>query len=140
MASEKALYWMAVGVLALMVGDHFASKLDGKCLEQRALASVQWLANQANHSMALAGATVGRISLPWAHAESSMAGVEARLASVQNAMARQEAACARLQGQRAQMRAMQGMRQLRVICPRQDLHVEIPEIQIPQPVVRGDEI
>ena len=130
MASEKALYWMAVGVLALIVGNHFVSKYSGECARERALASVRCLSSEATHSLAMAEVMLARTSLPWASSENAMARVQTRLASMQTVVARQEAACARIETQRA-MQEMQQMR-LQVICPRQNVRVEIPRIEVPR--------
>lgn len=149
MASEKAIYWIAVGVLAVVAGNHFMSKIDQRCLDGRALAVVQRLSSEASHSVAIAGAMFGRTSLPWSDAEASAARVQARLASVQTMVARQEAVCARVEAQRVRLMSMQNMRdvQMQVVCPRQRVAVEIPTIEIPRievpptPVVVGhDEI
>ncbi len=147
MASEKAIYWMAVGLMALVAGNHFMNKIDQKCLNGRALAVVQQLSSEATHSLAMAEAMFSRTSLPWSDAEASGARVQAQLASVQTMVARQEAACARVEAQRARIMALQNMRrvEMRVICPRQRVAIEMPAIQIPQieipetPVVVSDD-
>jgi hypothetical protein len=128
MVSEKALYWMAVGVMAFSLGNHFASRYDGKCLADRSLEAVQELSGQASHFVAMAGAMLGRAPLPRGLTETQVAGIQARLASVDTVMARQQAACARLEVERARMVASQQLRQMRleVVCPRQTLKVNVP--------------
>jgi len=139
MTSEKATYWMAVGVLVLAVGNHFATKLDGKFLADRTVAAVQRLSSQADHAVAMAEFMLGRTAMPVVQAQVSIARVQARLASVQTVMARQEAACARLQGERARMLALEELQRVRVVCPRQTVRVEIPRIEVPQaPVIHND--
>ncbi len=137
MASEKAIYWVAVGVLALMVGDHFASKVDSSCLRDAAVVSIQRLSTDASNSLALVEAALGRTSMPWVNAETSAARMQTRLASVQTMIARQESACARMEGRHARLMAMQEMRnaEMRVNSPRLQVvipQIEIPQIQIPQ--------
>ena len=135
MASEKALYWVTVAVLAVFVGNHFANKYDGGCITDRAMAAVQRLSGGVTHFLAMGQVTLGnapRLNVP----ELTMARVQSHFASMQANMARQQAACARLEAQRARMMALQQMQHMRVrvICPRQSVRVEIPQA----PVVVSD--
>jgi len=127
MASEKALYWMAVGLVAFSLGNDFVSRHDGRCLADHTLAAVQRLSGQASHFMSMADVALGRTSLPLAHTETEVARIQAGLASVDATMARRQAACARLQAERARMtlRQMQPMH-MEAICPRQTITLSIP--------------
>jgi len=128
MASEKALYWMAVGLVAFSLGNDFASRHDGRCLADRTLAAVQRLSGQASHFMAMAEIMLDRTSLPLVPAETEVARIQTGLASVDTVMARQQAACARLRAERARMMALQQVQQMRleVVCPRQGIHLNVP--------------
>ena len=129
MASEKKIYWVAVAVMALFIGNHFASKYEGGCAAGRARAAVQQLSGEANHFLAMGQLTVGsapRFLAP----ETAMARVQSGFASMQAEFARQQVACARLEAQHARMMALQQMQPMRVICPRQRVSVEIPQIPV----------
>jgi len=135
MASEKILYWAAVAVLAVFVGNHFANKYNGGCLADRAMAAVQRLSGEVTHFVGMAhGVVEGNAT--FAGPELAMAQVQSRFASLQADVARQQAACARLEAQRARMMALEQMQHMRVrvACPRQSLNVEIPQV----PVVVSD--
>jgi len=128
MASEKTVYWVAVAVMAVFLGSHFANKYDGGCLANRAMAAVQQLSGEANHFLATGQVTFG--SAPGFIApEVAMARVQSGFASVQADMARQQAACARLQAQHGRLMALQ-MQHMRVVCPRQRVNVEIPQVAV----------
>ena len=135
MASEKILYWAAVAVLAVFVGNHFANKYSGGCLANRAMAAAQGLSGEATHFVTMARDVLGGTPR-FAGPELAMAQVQSHFASLQAGVARQQAACARLEAQRARMMALQQMQhvRVRVICPRQSVRVEVPQI----PVVVSD--
>ncbi len=115
MASEKTLYWLAVALMALLVGNHFANKYEGSCLADRAAAVVERLSGNATELFSLGQSMFAGSSrmVP----EVAMARVQGRFASMQAGIARQQAACARLQAQQARIMALQQMSQIRVICP-----------------------
>jgi hypothetical protein len=126
MASERAAYWMAVGVMALVLGNHFVDRYDGRCLADRSLATVQRVFGQASHCMAMAKVVLGRTSLPLVRTETEVAGIQTRFASVDTVMARQQTARAR--AEQARRVAFQQLQQihLEVLCPRQTLKLSIP--------------
>ena len=129
MASERAIYWMAVGVVALLLGQHFVSRYDARCLANRSLAAVQQLSGWTDRLMAMAESTLGRTAPQFLSTEAELAGIQTRFASLDSAIARQQAACARLQAEQARRMALQQVQQMRleVICPRQRLRaVHLP--------------
>jgi hypothetical protein len=128
MASERILYWAAVVVLAVFVGNHFANKYNGGCLADRAMATVQGLSGEATHFVAFAQDMLGGTPR-FAGPELAMARVQSHFASMQADLARQQAACARLEAQRARMMALEQMQNVRIraICPRQSVRVEVPQ-------------
>jgi hypothetical protein len=133
MASEKTIYWVAVALMALFIGNHFAKKYDGGCLTDRTSATVQRLSAEASHLLAMgqmAFCATPRFTGP----EVAMARFQGRFASMQAGIARQQAACARLEAQHARLIALQQMRNMRVICPRQRMTVGIPQV----PVIPSD--
>ena len=128
MASEKALYWMAVGVMAVSLGNHFVSRHEGRCLAGRSLAAVEQLSDQASHFMAMAGVLVGRTSLPRVRTDTEVARIRTHFASVDTVLAGQQVACARLETERARMMVLQQVQQMRLegVCPRQVLELNVP--------------
>jgi hypothetical protein len=128
MASERIIYWVAVAVLALFVGNHFANEYEGGCIADRAMATVQQLSGEAMHFVAMAQTMLG--STPrFAGPEVAAAQVQSQFASMQAGIAQQQAACARLEAQRARMMALEQIQHMRVrvVCPRQRLSVQIPQ-------------
>jgi len=128
MASEKALYWVALGVAALFLGSHFAQRYDGGCLAKRSLAAVQELSAEASQLMASAGLVLDRSSLPLVDAESEVARFQSQFASMDAAIAREQSACARMQAQQARRMALREVQHLRLetVCPRQALRLQVP--------------
>jgi hypothetical protein len=124
MASEKVTYWMAVGLVALFMSNHFVSKYDGNCMANKARVAAERISGQATHLMAMAEVAMGRTSTRFDRAQAAMAMAQVQMASMQTQMARGEAACARLEAGRARMMMLREMRmptvhpQLRMIMPR----------------------
>ncbi|HXM22794.1 MAG TPA: hypothetical protein VN948_16165 [Terriglobales bacterium] len=129
MGSEKAWYWIAVGVLALFVSNNFAARHEGevRCLASRSLAAVEQVSGHAAKFMAMAELMLGRGETRFVRTQTVLAGAQTRLASVQTAIARHEAAFARVQAEHAQMVTMQQLGRT-VVCPRQNLRIVIPEL------------
>jgi hypothetical protein len=127
MTSEKATYWMAVGLLALFVGNHFVSKFNGNCLAEKARFAAERVSAKADHLTAMADVMLGRTATRFDCAQVAMAMTQVRLASMQNQLARGEAACIRLQASRARMIVL---RQLPtpVVCPRERLEMVMPRL------------
>jgi hypothetical protein len=114
MASERAIYWIAVGLMAFLLGNHFAAKYD-RCLRE-----------------SIAGVLERTPSLP--PPEIFTAPVAAQLASMHAKIAQERAACALVQAQRAQMMAMEQMEEAvrpRGICPRPQVKIRIAEPPAP---------
>jgi hypothetical protein len=128
MASEKALYWMAVGVLALVMGNHFVSKFDGTCLVEKARVAADRVSGKADRLMAMADVMLGRTSTQIDRAQTVMVMTQTRLASVQTGLARQEAVCARVEAVRARMMVREQLQQMQlpVVCPRPQVRLMIP--------------
>jgi hypothetical protein len=128
MGSEKAAYWMAVGVLAVVAGGNFAARhADGvRCLADRSLAAVERVSAQGTRLMGRAEMMLGRGETRFARTQTTLARAQTRLASVQTAVACREAAIARMQAEHARIEAIQQLRGT-VICPRPNLRIVIPE-------------
>jgi hypothetical protein len=127
MASEKARYWMAVGVAALFLGNSF---LGGRGLSHnvadRSMATAQRISGQAMRYATFAQVIFGRSEARVVHAQTATASVQSRLAVVQTALAHREAAMARMQAERIRLLASRGV----VACPRQNLVVKLPEVPV----------
>jgi hypothetical protein len=127
MSSEKMLYWVTLAVMTVLVGNHFASKYQGTCLVDGAIATVEHLGTEATHFAAMAESMFSETP-SFARSQEAFARVQSPLAYVQASMARRQAASARQQAQHARMMALQQMQNLRVVCPRQSITVELPRI------------
>jgi hypothetical protein len=127
MVSEKALYWMAVGVAALFLGNSFVG---GRSLTpsvaDRSMVTAQRISGQAMRYATLAQVIFGRGEAGVVQAQTATASAQARLAVVQAAMAHREAAMARIQAERIRVLASQGV----VACPRQSLVINLPEVPV----------
>ncbi len=127
MGTEKAWYWIAVGVLALVVSNNFAARHQDeiRCLASRSLAAVEQASGRATQVMAMAETMIGRGETRFVGAQTALAGTQARLASAQSVIAQHEAALARVQAGHARMAAMQELGGA-AVCPRQSLRMVIP--------------
>jgi hypothetical protein len=125
MASEKATYWMAVGLLALFMCNHFANRFDGKCLASKAQVAAERISAQATHLMAMAEVAMGRTSTQFDRAQAAMAMAQVHMASMQTGFARRQAACARLQTSRAQALVQERMQQMQIQVVRPRPRVEL---------------
>ena len=77
MGSEKAWYWIAVGALALFVGNNFAARQkDGvRCLASRSMAAVEQVSGGANRLMAMAEMMLGRGETHFARTQTAVASL-----------------------------------------------------------------
>ena len=126
MTSEKALYWMAVGVAALFLSNSFVG---GRSLTpsvaDRSMATAQRISGQAMRYATLAQVIFGRGEADVVHAQTATARAQARLAVVQAAVAHREAAM-RIQAEKIRVLASREV----VVCPRQNLVVKLPEAPV----------
>jgi hypothetical protein len=128
MVFEKAAYWIAVGVLALCVGNHFAARQeDGvRRFASRSLAVIEQVSGDATGFMATAETMLGRGGPRFAQSQTTLACAQTRLASVQTLIAQHEGALARVEAEHARMFAMQPAGRT-IFCPRHNLKVVIPD-------------
>jgi hypothetical protein len=125
MASEKTLYWVALALLAVFVGNHFANKYEHSCFADRAIATIQHLSAEAGHFGAITQAVLEGNS-KFSGPRLATARMQGQFASLEADRARREAACSRAQAQHARMMALEQMQHMRVVCPRPRMTVEIP--------------
>jgi hypothetical protein len=125
MASQKAIYWMAVGVAALFLGNSFVG---GRSLTprvaDRSMATAQRISTQAMRYAMLAQVIFGRDEAGFVQAQTTTACAQTQLAVVQTAMAHREAVLARVQAERIRVLANRRV----VACPRQNLVINLPEV------------
>jgi hypothetical protein len=129
MVFEKAAYWIAVGVLALFVTNHFAGRYENeaRCLASQSLAAVEELSGQATRVMAMTETMLGQGETHFARTQTMVACAQTRLASMQTALASHEAALARVQVDHARIEALQQLRGT-IVCPRQNLRIAVPQL------------
>jgi len=112
MVFEKTAYWMAVGVLAIIVSNNLVTRHDLSLgsLPNRSFAAVEQLAGDATGLLGTAEGMLGQAGTHFTHSQSTLACLHTRLASVQSRIAQREAVLARIQAQRARMVAMEQIR------------------------------
>ena len=128
MASEKATYWVAVGILALLAGNHFINKLDGLCLRGRVLYVAERLSDSADRAADRTQGMFDRGSSRYARVQSRMAFAQSRMASVQSLLERKEAALAQAQALREQRMLIIDQMSSPVLCPRQKIEFVVPRL------------
>jgi septal ring factor EnvC (AmiA/AmiB activator) len=138
MITEKAIYWMAVGLVALVAGNHFVSQYHSRCVGTRTLAAIERLSrgpalaailHNSSAQCAHAQTSMMWAQVRWAQAQTRFASTQTRFASLQSRFARQESMCARLEAQRAQQEAFEQLQQMRI-------HVIAPRVRVPDNPVR----
>jgi hypothetical protein len=109
MAFEKAAYWMAVGVLALVVSNNFAARHESAvhCLASRSLTTIEQVSSNATGLMTTVETMLGRHDPRYVQAQTMVACAQTRMASVQTLVAQRRAALARVQAEHARMVTMQ---------------------------------
>jgi hypothetical protein len=124
MTSEKGLYWLAVGIMAIVFTNSAATR-------QGWLASVEGRSMQlANQISARAMATLNLAQLrvgpqQCARTQAAVMRAQAKFGCMQAAVARQQAAFARLEAQRARMEAFQNMH-IDMVPQARNFRIEIP--------------
>lgn len=142
MITDKAIYWMAVGIVALAAGNHLVSRFDGRCLSQRTMSVVEHLSGGPAFAAILdntsaqctrAQANMLKAQARIAASQVRFATMQGRFASAQDMMARHEVAFARLQAESDRLMALQQVQHvnLQIVAPSQNLRLAIPEIPIP---------
>jgi hypothetical protein len=129
MVFEKAAYWIAVGVLALFVTNHFAGRYEdeARCLASQSLAAVEQLSGQATRVIAVTETMFGRGETHFVETQTMVACAQTRLASLQTVIASHEAALARVQVEHARTEALQQLHGS-IVCPRQNLRIAVPQL------------
>ncbi len=155
MDSEKVMYWVTLGVLALAtISSSVTGWGDG--LAERSIALVSQVSEMASNYAQIAGLVMGRSEDDWSNPPTAVAdlqnevqnevqneaqsevqdeiqneiqaNIQNRLACVQRTLVRRQSDLARLQATRIRVRVRMLERSPRtIVLPRQDLVIEVPQ-------------
>jgi hypothetical protein len=133
MVSDKVVYWMAVGVLAIVVGNSLATRRGEwiTCLGEQSLQVAQQVTDRAMAVLDRGGVLFDRTNDRLSDGQLVAVRVKTRLASMQTRLAIRQAALARLQADRVRMVTMTS-RKYKVACPQVDTALDVaePELEI----------
>jgi hypothetical protein len=131
MVSEKSLYWLAVGVICVAAINSTVPRNQDwiASLTDRSMDVAQRVSDRATRAVGEAGILVGRTAPSSPQIQLAAARVQSRLARVQARIAVQQASMARVQAQQVRMITVSAI-QHRVVCPRVEVHVSDPDIEI----------
>jgi hypothetical protein len=129
MASDKGLYWIALGVLALGLSNSLVNQHTGcfRSLAARAAATAQSLSAKAMDCMAMADALLGRSQATVARTQAAVDRAQVRMAFVQTAVARRQADVVRAANESVEAIARERANRTIVRCPKKTVTVEIPQ-------------
>ncbi len=128
MASDKALYTVAVAVLALGLGNSLANNQPEwlRSLTNRSLAVAQQASGRAEGYLGMAQLILGGGQTSFGRTQALIGRVQAQLGSMQAQMGRRQAQIARVEGEQTRMIAMQTVAHMKVTCPRITMKVSRP--------------
>jgi hypothetical protein len=128
MASDKNMYWVALGVIALGLSNSFVSQ-HASCFRSvatRAAALAHDMSSRAKDRVAVAEALLGRGQATVARTQTAMDRAQVRMAFVQTVVARRQAEIVRLQNERVQAITRERISRAIARCPRKTVTVEAP--------------
>ncbi len=133
MESEKLMYWMTLGVLALATTTGFVSehRTWGEGLVDRSIALVSQASEIAANAAGIAGLELGRGENDWASSPRAVVEARARLACVQSTMVRRQVEMSRLQAMKVRVRMLSRVPRT-IVLPNQNLVIEIPQPPLTQ--------
>jgi hypothetical protein len=123
MASEKGIYWLAVGMIALLFGNSLAVRQHDLYprLARRTLAAAEQVFDEATSYIDTAIMASSQPGNRSTYPAFVAARAQVRLASVQAKLACGEARLARLEAHQERAMALAQLRGAVVVCPRQRL-------------------
>ena len=126
MVSDKALYWMAVIVMALGLGNSFVNAHPewAQSVAERPVMLADRVSSRATSLVSLAEMMFGRSEVGVARTQTAMARVQCRLASAQSRVAARQAQIARIQAERVRSFTRAQVDRVVVICTPQDQDTE----------------
>ena len=132
MVSDQGLYWIAVGVLTFGISNSYITRHDDwvRSVSGQVIA----LADHAADRMAMAEMLLGRGHADLGRTQMTAVRVQTKLACVQTRLAGPKAQLTRFQVERATLIANQQMKRVVILCPRQELGMDMPK-----PLVDPDE-
>jgi hypothetical protein len=128
MASDKNMYWVALGVIALGLSNSFVSQ-HASCFRSvatRAAALAHNMSSRAADRVAVAEALLGRSQATVARTQTAMDRAQVRMAFVQTVVARRQAEMVRLQSERIQVITQEKVNRALARCPQKTVTVEVP--------------
>ena len=137
MASDKALYWMAVIVLTMGMCNSFVNAHPdwAQAVAERPLMLAAAACSRLTNLATVADLMFGRSQTGIARSQVAMARVQGRLASVQARIASRQAQMARVEAQQVRTFTMERMNRTVVICPQQNKETVAPDA----PVIQVDD-
>jgi len=130
MVSEKSLYWISVGLLALVVTNNFTAKHEvaSRVSETATTLTQRILDRGMRYAAAVEVAFSPKPECP--RAELAMAKAQAQLARVQMAVVCDRAALMRLQSDKAQLMALRELKSATVSLNRNNFKIDVPAISV----------
>jgi hypothetical protein len=128
MASDKALYTVALAVLALGLGNSLANNQPQwlRSLTNRSLAVAQEASGRAEGYLGMAQVILGSGQSGFGRTQAMIGRMQAELGSLQAQMGRRQAEVTRVEGEQARMIAMQTVSHMKVTCPRITMKLSRP--------------
>ena len=120
MASDRALYAVAVGVLALGLGNSLVNTQPDwlRSLADRSVSVAEQVSGRAEGYLGMAQVMFGRSESGFGRAQAALGRMQSRLGSMQAQLGRRQAEMARVQSEQVRMVTMQTVRRIKVTCPR----------------------
>jgi hypothetical protein len=130
MVSEKSLYWISVGLLALVVTNNFTAKHEvASRVTDTATVFVQRAVERGMRYAAVVEVAFSpKPECP--RTELAMAKAQAQLARVQMAVVCDRAALARLQRDKAELMALRELKSAAVSLNRSNFKIDVPAISV----------
>ena len=133
MVSDRALYWMSVGTLALVAGNSLATRHGDwiSCLGERSLGIAQRVTDRATSIIDRGDALSDRTEQRINQGQLVAVRLQTRLAAVQTRLARQQTALVRLQADKVRMISLTAMKQ-GMACAHKNVVVDVsgPDVDV----------
>lgn len=125
MLSDKALYWMAVGFLALVAGNSVVSSHGDwvSCLGEQSLQVAQGVTDRAMMAVSRAGTVYDQKNSSFPQGELAAMRMQTRLASIQGRLASRQA---RLQAEKIRLITLTNLKE-GVICSRPEIRADVSD-------------
>jgi hypothetical protein len=130
MATEKGLYWLVLGVVALIFvnGTQFGRQCLLSRLEDRSIELAQRLSGHTAAALSLTEMRLAAQPYRCPRTQAATARMQAQFACVEGALARQQAEFARIQAEKARLEALQQAR-FGEMSRHRDFVIEVPPLK-----------